>query len=275
MIKLVPLTTPLGLQKVTDSLSDLLGKAVNSVTETTGSAKESLERNAEAVKEAVSQSTAQAITSLNQVSHQASGTVLDATEKAKLILTESTDQTVHRLTEASHQAVSQVTRATEEAKLSLESVVQQAEKVSNGFSNSIEASLASLIQKWMEAHPLIYYLMSHPLQALGLFIITIFLFAGLINGLWILNQKLCSFMLRSPLTFIAFISSKSSKKIGSWFKSNHSANGVEKEAALMTNWESQKRIVEISRRLDELKSEENSLLKELVRLAELPHLKTD
>jgi vacuolar-type H+-ATPase subunit H len=203
-------------QKTKGLLTEQVGKAVNSVSEVTAQAKSSFSANADKAKESLTQTTNSAVEVVNQVKNQALVTVAETTEKAKNSLSEVTNQAVTRVSETTNKAVDAVThsaataketltqatnsavttlnqttsqavdsvnQATEKAKASLQDSIHQAENISSAASDTLQNALNASVKDWINSHPLIFWLVSHPLIALAMLLLSIFIILGFFQAL--------------------------------------------------------------------------------------------
>lgn len=222
-------------QKTKDFFNETTATTVNSVNQATEQAKIS-----------VSQSVGQAMQSLNQV-----------TENAKATLTETTNNAINTVTNKTTQAINSVTAATDAAKASLQETVQQAETLNRTLSEGIQASINSSLNIWIGNHPKLVWLVNHPLQALGLLLLAIFLFSGLLKAVSSFTEKFWIWLLTAPFKLIssAFgLISKSSEK------------GDKKLEEILRGNDKEAQMTKILGRLENLKKEQDLLLEELADL---------
>lgn len=200
--------------------------------------------------------------------------VSQSVQKATDILTKTVNQTVDSLTQATHRAVDTVTTTTEQAKASFGDKVQQAEQLSGIASETIQNAIISLIKDWINAHPKIYFLVSHPLITLAMV-----LFAILI--LWGFLKALGGFFEQAWLTLLQALMKLSQLLFGFIYQHLISLNVLSinkffvnkqvKSAALdcqqlsseSNETESPERLTELLKRLEAINQEQKQILQEV------------
>jgi len=293
-------------QKTKEVWTEQVGKAVNSVSEATAEAKSSLSETASQAKEALTQTTNSAVNTVNQATNNALGTVAEKTEKARLSISEVANQAVSRVSESTNkavdavshsattaketinqttnsavntlnqstsQAVESVNQATEKAKASLEDSINKAGNMSGAVSDAIKSAINGTVKDWIDAHPVVFWLVSHPLISLAILLIFIFIIVGLLQALGSFFAEGWLFILQSPVKFMQAVLS-----IGSKFVSN--VGGVAVNSLVLNNpkeknnsalqvrgvesnsLESQERLANILIRLEAIRQEQNQLLQE-------------
>ncbi|WP_234708749.1 MULTISPECIES: hypothetical protein [Kamptonema] len=307
------ITMQLGLPDISQSfektkgfLTEQVGKAVNSTSEVTAQAKFSLSANADKAKEALSQTTNSAVEVVNQVKNKALVTVTETTEKARNSLSEVTNQAVTRVSETTNKAVDAVThsaataketltqatnsavttlnqttsqavdsvnQAKEKAKASLQDSIHQAENISSAASDTLQNAINASVKNWVDSHPLIFWLVSHPLIALALLLLSIFIILGLFQALGSFFARGWLSILQLPGKFIQGVFTVGSKSVsnlgGVAVNSLVSRNlGENNNLSLQLNGvqsnssESQERLANILTRLEAIRQEQNQLLQE-------------
>lgn len=127
-------------------------QAVNQVTETSQKAKESLTNYANT-------------TAVNAISTK---------NQAVDILSQTTDKAKAALSETANQAVNRIMANTEQAKASLEASIKNAEGVSGKASEMLQNAISSLIGDWINQHPELIWLVSHPFYFFRAFVFSNF-----------------------------------------------------------------------------------------------------
>ncbi len=222
-------------QKTQDFFAGTAANAVNSLSQATQQA-----------KTAVSESAGQAIQNLNQI-----------TENAKTSLTETTNNALTTVSEKTNQAINSVSSATDAAKASLQETIQQAETLNHTLSEGIQASINSSLNTWIADYPRLVWLVNHPLQSLGLLLLGIFLFSGLLKAVSNLSEKFWVVLFSSPFKLV-------SSGLGLISKSSQ---GKEKKLEdILRGNNRQTRITAIISRLEVMKKEQSLLLEELASL---------
>lgn len=271
-------------EKTKGFLTEKVGKAANSLSEATIEAKSSVYETAEKVKETITQTTNSAVNSVNQATTQAVTRVSETTNKAvdavshsaataKETLTQTTNSAINTLNQTTSQAVDNLTQATEKAKDSLQHEIQQAENISNAASNALQNAINTTFKNWIDSHPTIVWLLSHPLLTIVMVVLFVFIILGFFQALSGFFAEAWLFILQSPGKFIHWVFSGGSKPVGNLGKvavnslvsrnqeeNNNSAlqlRGVESNSL-----DSQERLANILTRLDAIRQEQSQLLQE-------------
>lgn len=227
-------------QKVTTFSSE----AVNQVTATSQNAKDALTNSANTAVNAISKSTNQAVDILSQT-----------TDKAKAALSETKNQ-----------AVNTITANTEQAKASLEASIKKAEGVSGKASEVLQNAISSLISDWINAHPKLFWLVSHPFISLALLFVAILVISGLLKALSQFFEKGWLVILQAPVRFVRFIFISVYQFIRSLSTRNNlvieSIKPVDLQPLSSQSLAHKKRLAEIISRLDALNQEQKQLMQE-------------
>ncbi|MEP6519525.1 hypothetical protein [Microcoleus vaginatus] len=294
------------VQKTKGFWTEQVGKAVNSVSETTAQAKSSLSESTEKAKEALTQTTNYALNTVNQATNNALGTVADKTEKARISISEVANQAVSRVSESTNkavdavshsaataketinqttnsvvntlnqstsQAVETVNQATEKAKASLEDSINKATNMTEAASNALQSAINGTVKNWIDSHPVVFWLVSHPLISLAMLLLFIFLILGLLQALGSFFAEGWLFILQRSGKFMQGVLSVGSKSVSNFggvavnslvsknpeYKNNSALQlrGVESNSL-----ESQERLANILTRLEAIRQEQNQLLQE-------------
>jgi len=293
-------------QKTKEFLTEKVGKAVDSVSQATAEAKSSLSESANQPKEALTQTTNSAVTAVNQATNNALGTVADKTEKARIAISEVANQAVSRVSETTNKAVDavshsaataketinqttnsavntlnqstsqtveRVNQVTEKANASLEDNIQKAGIMSDATSNALQRAIDGMFKNWMDSHPVVFWLVSHPLISLAMLLLFIFIILGFLQALGNFFAKGWLFILQIPLKFMQGVLSLASKSVsnlgGVVVNSLVSKNPKDKNNSALqlrgvesNSLESQERIANILIRLEAIRQEQNQLLQE-------------
>ena len=294
-------------QKTKEFLTEKVGKAVDSVSQATAEAKSSLSESANQPKEALTQTTNSAVTAVNQATNNALGTVADKTEKARIAISEVANQAVSRVSETTNkavdavshsaataketinqttnsavntlnqstsQAVESVTQATtEKAKASLEDSLQKAGIMSDATSNALQSAIDGMFKNWMDSHPVVFWLVSHPLISLAMLLLFIFIILGFLQALGNFFAKGWLFILQIPLKLMQGVLSLGSKSVSnlggvvvnslvSKNPENKNNSALQLRGVESNSLESQERIANILTRLEAIRQEQNQLLQE-------------
>ena len=293
-------------QKTKEFLTEKVGKAVDSVSQATAEAKSSLSESANQAKEALTQTTNSAVTAVNQATNNALGTVADKTEKARIAISEvanqavsrvsettnkavdavshsaataketinqTTNSAVHTLNQSTSQTLERVNQVTEKANASLEDNIQKAGIMSDATSNALQRAIDGMFKNWMDSHPVVFWLVSHPLISLAMLLLFIFIILGFLQALGNFFAKGWLFILQIPLKLMQGVLSLGSKSVsnlgGVVVNSLVSKNPKDKNNSALqlrgvesNSLESQERIANILIRLEAIRQEQNQLLQE-------------
>lgn len=223
-------------------------QAVNQVTETSQKAKDSLTNSASTAVNVISKSRNQAVDILSQT-----------TDKAKAALSERTNQ-----------AVNTITANTEQAKASLEASIKKAEGVSGKASEALKNAISSLISDWINAHPKVFWLVSHPLISLALLFLVILIISGLLKALGQFFEKGWLVILQVPVRLSRFIFGSLYQFLKGLFTQNNlvikSIKPVDLKTLSSQSLAHKERLAEIISRLDALNQEQNQLMQEAASL---------
>jgi len=293
-------------QKTKEFFTEKVEKAVNSVSQATPQAKYSLSESANQAKEALTQTTNSAVNAVNQATNNALGTVADKTEKARISISEVANQAVSRLSETTNkavdavshsaataketinqttnsavntlnqstsQAVESVTQDPEKAKASLEDSLQKAGIMGDATSNALQSAIDGMFKTWMNSHPVVFWLVSHPWISLVMLVLFLLIIRSLLQALGNFFAKGLLFILQIPLKFMQGVLSLSSKSVsnlgGVVVNSLVSKNPKDKNNSALqltgvesNSLQSQERIANILIRLEAIRQEQNQLLQE-------------
>jgi len=169
---------------------------------------------------------------------------------------------------------SRVTQATEKAQASLQNSIDQAENISGAASDAIQSAIDAIVKNWMDSHPAIFWLVSHPLIGLAMLLLFILIILGLFQALGSFFAEGWLSILQIPGKFIQGVFSVGSKSVsnlgGVAVNSLVSRNpGLHNNSALQlsgvesNSLESQERLANILTRLEAIRQEQNQLLQEV------------
>ncbi|MGA7932591.1 MAG: hypothetical protein WCA35_03340 [Kovacikia sp.] len=118
----------------------------------------------------------------------------------------------------------------------------------------VQSFFTTPIQKWIDAHPVVGWILEHPLWTLGLVVLGIFLFWGLLKAIAGLSEKIWLFLLSAPL------------KLGRWLFQlglNLFRIDIVRAATPQTQPDHQTQLIGLLRKLEALKQEQDEILKEI------------
>lgn len=195
-------------------------------------------QNVQQTKSTVLESTSQSVETLNQ-----------ATEKARDTITEAASSTLGNVTEKSGQLLNSITNATNTLKDSLQTTIEKIDSLNQTLSDGIQASINSSLNIWIDQHPQLVWLINHPLQSLGILLLGLFLFSGLLGAISRITEKFWLFILTYPFKIFS----------NSWLLISKSLQKDDNNQKT----EAQKRVAEILSRLESIRQEQTLLSQEL------------
>ncbi|MBF2027442.1 MAG: hypothetical protein IGS48_11825 [Oscillatoriales cyanobacterium C42_A2020_001] len=136
-----------------------------------------------------------------------------------------------------------------------EMVQQLSGKASNTVGKGVTDAVGMSLQNWLNAHPLIHWIVDHPLWTVGLVVLAIFLLWGLLRAIARFIEQLWLVILRSPLLLFRWVLG-----IGTRI---YQQLADAKDLPVPAPVEGQARLTEILTRLEALRQEQDVLLQEV------------
>ena len=195
-------------------------------------------QNVQQTKSTVLESTSQSVETINQT-----------TGRARDTITEAASSTLGNVTEKSGQILNSITNATNTLKDSLQTTIEKIDSLNQTLSDGIQASINSSLNGWIDQHPQLVWLINHPLQSLGILLLGLFLFSGLLGAISRITEKFWLFILTYPFKIFS----------NSWLLISKSLQKDDDNQKT----EAQKRVTEILSRLESIWQEQTSLSQEL------------
>ena len=195
-------------------------------------------QNVQQTKSTVLESTSQSVETINQT-----------TGRARDTITEAASSTLGNVTEKSGQILNSITNATNTLKDSLQTTIEKIDSLNQTLSDGIQASINSSLNGWIDQHPQLVWLINHPLQSLGILLLGLFLFSGLLGAISRITEKFWLFILTYPFKIFS----------NSWLLISKSLQKDDDNQKT----EAQKRVTEILSRLESIRQEQTSLSQEL------------
>jgi hypothetical protein len=220
------------------SLPEDVTKKLQNAKSFIDNAVDSVNQNVQQAKTVVIESTSQSVETINQT-----------TGRARDTITEAASSTLGNVTEKSGQLLNSVSDATNALKDSLQTAIQKIDSLNQTLSDGIQASINSSLNGWIDQHPQLVWLVNHPLQSFGIFLLGLFLFSGLLGAISRITEKFWLFILTYPFKIFS----------NSWLlisKSLHKDDDNQKT-------EAQKRVIDILSRLELIRQEQTLLSQEL------------
>lgn len=221
------ISLPEGITKNLQNTKSIVDNAVNSVNQ-----------NIQQTKNDFIENTSQSIESISQT-----------TGRAKDTITEAASSTLGNVTEKSGQLLNSVSDATNALKDSLQTAIQKIDSLNQTLSDGIQASINSSLNRWIDQHPQLVWLVNHPLQSFGIFLLGLFLFSGLLGAISRITEKFWLFILTYPFKIFS----------NSWLLISKSLQKDDDNQKT----EAQKRVTEILSRLESIRQEQTLLSQEL------------
>lgn len=136
-----------------------------------------------------------------------------------------------------------------------EMVQQWSNQASNTVGRGVTDAVGTSLQNWLTAHPLIHWVVDHPLWTVGLVVLTIFLFWGLLRAIARFIEQLWLVILRSPLLLFRWVLGMGTR--------TYQRLADAKDLPVPAPVENQARLTEILTRLEALRQEQDQLLQEV------------
>ena len=217
-------------QDLTKNLQNVKGFVDNAI--------DKVNQNVQQTKSTVLESTSQSVETINQT-----------TGRARDTITEAASSTLGNVTEKSGQILNSITNATNTLKDSLQTTIEKIDSLNQTLSDGIQASINSSLNGWIDQHPQLVWLINHPLQSLGILLLGLFLFSGLLGAISRITEKFWLFILTYPFKIFS----------NSWLLISKSLQKDDDNQKT----EAQKRVTEILSRLESIRQEQTSLSQEL------------
>ncbi|MGF1482286.1 MAG: hypothetical protein ACFB4I_22870 [Cyanophyceae cyanobacterium] len=255
--------------EATEPIKNLLTSRTHQAANTLSQASSSTDqatRTAQSFRE-----TNQALESVRQITHKATAEITQTLKEATEQLTpsqkaqgtlnhlaEKASRAVNHVNEVTSQSVATVSEIAEKAKASLDENLLRA-KLDDSVTETVQRALTMARQNWLETHPLLAWLIAHPVLALVTILFFCWLFWGLLTAIGRLTEQAWLAILQSPL------------KLGQW-SVGQIPRGVKRLSGgsnrLPVNSHAheehdRKRLADILNRLEQLNQEQEQLMKEM------------
>lgn len=116
------------------------------------------------------------------------------------------------------------------------------------------AGVWTTAQNWLQPHPVLQWMLVHPLLSIGIAVLILFLLGGLLQAIGRLTEQIWVFLFQAPLRLVQWLISLSAKLIG-W----GAGSGIRGRST----HDPQTRLNEILTRLEALRQEQDKLLDEV------------
>lgn len=221
---------------MTDTSGQTLSNLTNNFTKATSGLSEATAK----IKTSVLDATNGAVKTLTEASNQAASVVKETTNKATGALNEATNISVHKINDAT----TSISEAADKTKLALDDTLHKAEQLSSAIANSVQEVILTSLQMWMVEHPAIAWIVNHPLLAIILVLFIFLVFWNLLNTIIKFIPQIFLLILKIP-----FISA---------FKFFQNTKVIQSN-----NLDMQERLPNILIRLEELRQEQDDLMREM------------
>ena len=175
---------------------------------------------------------------------------------------ETTETITNNLSKASDRAITTTIEQTSQITDNLNEITRKA----------IENAIDSTITSWLNEHPLFFWLVTHPIWTSILFIFSLFLIVGLFEALGTLIKSIWIFIFKIPHKLIkktTILTIKNLQNISYQILSKNSSQNKLELTKIHSQSERQQRIIQILDRLEELKQEQDRLLKEIAEMLKI------
>lgn len=204
----------------------------------------------------------QGFKTLTETGNSAINKITGVAEQAKDTLTKVTDQSIDQVNVATSQAIDKLTETAEKAQASLNDTLQSAEKFSNTAVEALQQAISASFANWLKAHPILAWLITHPLLTLALFLLLWLLLGGLFRAIARLTEQVWLSLFQSPLKLGQWLIGRVPQPLIRAFNlgtANPLSNPNDKE----------ERLSSILSRLEEIKQEQDELWQEMTTILAL------
>jgi len=199
-------------------------------------------------------------------------TISDRITRGLDILKDAKQTTIDYYIDTSEQIKNSISQAGDRAiTTTIETTAQISDNVNDATRKAIENAIDYSINSWLDEHPLVFWLVTHPIWSLIISIFILFLIFGLFQAISSLFRSIWLFILRIPQKLIK----KMFYFAVRYFKDRHhqlsKQNSPQKELKLLEGEGKsiqQHRVAEILQRLDKIKQEQDKLLEEIAEILE-------
>lgn len=139
----------------------------------------------------LAEQTSQTRQSFAAVATQTQTRLSDVTHQTQELLADAAQQTTEQVVEAStalsttltEQASARFTAIAQRVQPAVTTALNQVEQLSDRLTTVMQTSLAAIPQQWVDAHPVLTWMVGHPLGTLGLSLLSLFLGLGFIRAI--------------------------------------------------------------------------------------------
>ena len=251
-------------QNTLDKLENLVGESGQTLSHLTTDLNQSvsgLDEAATMLKTSVLEATGGAVQTITETSHQAASVFKETTLQATDALNNATNLSVHKL----NAATDSLTQTAAKTKLVLDETLQKTEQLSGAISYGAQEVVVNSMQGWMAEHPIVAWIVAHPLWSIALIVFAIFLCWSLLGAVVQLTQKAWIALLQAPLKLIQMLWSGLSQSFHRTDASSLMLPDVTQPDVTQpaSQREAQERLPQILSRLEALHQEQEALMKEM------------
>lgn len=196
--------------------------------------------------------------SLLDALHHTVDTATQTTDHARAAVgsaTQRTWQNVQNVSRASNRAIDTLSDNVHETvnrtTQSLQDSVQRVEQLNTAASETVHSALTTSIRHWLEAHPLIAWILAHPIGTLLLALLSILLGWGLIRAIAHLSERLWLAILQTPVW------------LGQWLLRSIGIRKKEPGLSALMPAERQAKLALLLSQLETMQAQQDDLLKEI------------
>ena len=233
------------------NLVDESGQTLSNLTTDLNESVSGLNKATTTLKSSALEATGGAVKTITETSHQAAIAFKETTVQATDALNHATNVAVYKLDNATNA----LTQTAEKTKLALDSTLQKTEQLSGAISNSVQDIVVTSMKEWMAEHPIVAWIMAHPLWSIALIVLTIFFCWGLLGAVAQLTQNAWLALLQAPLKFIQVLSRGIAQSL-----QRADASSLPKPKSQQ---QVQERLPQILSRLEALHQEQETLMREM------------
>lgn len=237
-----------------DKLGNLVGEpeqTINNLTTTLTQSVSGLDESTGQLRTSFLDATGEATSRITDATSRTASTFKETTEQATGALNDATQVVVHQLNDAT----SSITQTAEKTKVALDETLQKTEHLSGVVANSVQDFVATSIKTWMTEHPMISWVIAHPLWTIALVLLALLLCWSLLGAIAQFTQQVWLFILQAPLKLMQALPKSA-------FQLLKRADTLQ-SMTLNAQQDTQKRLPAILNRLEMLRQEQEILMKEV------------
>jgi Fe2+ transport system protein B len=195
--------------------------------------------------EKLTQKTQELKTTFHNLKQQSLDNISQYKEELTNITREKTESFQNNLTETTNHLTNRITIVTEKSKNSLNETIQKAENLKHDLSEKINISLDGIFDSWIQEHPLLNWLFSHPIFGIMIGLICLLILFSLSQAIFEIFKQLMVALLRTPWLISKFVFLKSVNE------------------PLQNNYYNGQNNVNILQKLDEIERKQQAILEQL------------